>query len=199
MPSVVVLLQEGKVPEISASAAFLIAVSHQAIQRAEKASPQLFISESTTCIVSAVFFIEASVTSILIYKKWITDLHKRYGSNNPGLLPKMVFFVEKFPDEFNDLPWKRLEAYKPKEAMDYLDNKFPGFKPLDNFRNSVCHGDLKGVKLPKFVPISDYEQLSQMRQKAKNIVDRLIEISKLDSLRTFDYWEAYKSIRDENK
>ena len=175
--------------EISASAAFLIAMSSQSIQRAKLESRELFISNSTACIVFAAFFVEASLTAIIINKEWASELYDRY-KNFPGLLSKMVFFMGKYPNDFPDIPLNKKGRYDPENALTTIDSEFPGFRKLHDFRNSVCHGDLMGVKPPKFVPIPNFEKLQEMRQIAKNIVDRLIELSDLESLRTCTYSEA---------
>lgn len=182
-------------PEISESAALLIAMSFHSLQNADQHSQEIFYSSATFCIITAVFFIEESLTTIIWKKGWATELIDKF-SETPSLYQKMKFFWGKFPTRFNPLPRNKNRKKEMEIVLARFDSEFHGFSDLYHFRNAVCHGDLMKTRSSKKVSIPNVDKLLEMRQNAKNIVDKLLETSALTDQRIVNFWEAAKSISE---
>lgn len=181
--------------EISESAALLIAMSYQSFQRAEQERPELFFSNAALCMVTTAFYIEETLISIIGIKGWATKPNNTVAKFR-GLLPMMIFFMNKFPTKFIDPPWTKSEEFNSKEALEFIDGTFPGFSQLLYFRNSICHGDLTGSRSQKPATILNIDKLSELRQNAKQIVNSLLEISEVEGKRTVSYQKASKVIAE---
>jgi hypothetical protein len=156
-------------PEGTPDASILIAISFQALNRVIKDNKETEISDSTVVILFAAFFIESNHNYIVNFlKKEDEMLNFLYGKNRkvkkyPGLQLKLKWFHNEFI--------KTLSSEDKKKITKKLDLEFPSFEKIYKFRNKISHGEVD-------LSLANRKDAEDLRQKAKNIVDKLYEIVK---------------------
>jgi hypothetical protein len=150
------------VPEVSTDAALVIAVSWQALKRAEHGDERTSLCDCAVMIVFAAFFIEATLNHFLDRAGKKEGLTPPPGEHE-GLRSKLAWIYNSFLAE-SPIAEQRILATKLEEA-------FPGFEAIRRFRNGVSHGiiDRSAATL---------ENAKRLRVAAKAIVNRLLEIAR---------------------
>lgn len=159
-------------PEGTSDAAILIATSFQALNRVIQDNPETVVCDSTVVILFSAFFIEANLNYIihaLNQEEEMLDFlygKGRRGDKHPGLQHKLKWFYSKFVDpSFLDKENKVQES----EIIEKLETTFPGLKKIYEFRNKISHGKI-------VLSFANRKDAEEMRQQAKNIVDKLYNI-----------------------
>jgi len=155
----------------------LIATSWQALQRAENNGKKALVFDSSTklsdCIVTIVFasfFLEANLNHILKTLGRYEDMQKSCG-NFPGLYKKLSWFYKEYA--------VKREAKNKDDLTTRIKIEFPDFDRICEFRNDVAHGNLDSIK--PYEELHDLEpffiEVGKLRNRTKEIVDKLFEIS----------------------
>ena len=149
-------------PESTSDASILIATSFQALNRAIQDNKETIVCDATVVILFAAFFIEANLNHIIdtLNKKeeMLDFLYGKKRPRHPGLEAKLRWFFNEF---IETLPSdKKLRAEK-------LEISFVGFSKIHTFRNDVSHGTIN---------LSIAKDAEEIRQQAKNIVNKLYDI-----------------------
>jgi hypothetical protein len=161
-------------PEVTTDASLIIAISWQALKRAESGDEETRICNCTVVIVFAAFFVEATLNH------FIDKAREKEGitpppNENDGLHPKLSWVYNSFLAD-SPITDTRLLATKLEEA-------FPGFGAIRGFRNGVSHGRIDRAA-------ATLENADKLRAAAKAIVNRLLEIAKENGIeieRAVDY------------
>ncbi|MEN6511595.1 MAG: hypothetical protein ABFD00_07155 [Chloroherpetonaceae bacterium] len=149
--------------EVNNNASILIATSFQAIERAKVSSApeNLMIS-----LVFLGFYLEENLDFIIETLNKKNELIKFFNKkNNHGLLDKFGWFYNSY------IASERLQKSNKKFMrclLKNLEERYPGFKKIYEYRNHVSHG-----KINSSVNI---QKVGQLRQTAKAITDDLLEI-----------------------
>lgn len=146
-------------PEVTSHASILIATSFQALDRVIKDNKETEVSDSTIVILFATFFIEANLNHIR------NVMNKKEIISREGLYSKIKKFYNQF---IGPLPEGK---GKFDQVIDKLEYEFNGFKNIYDFRNKISHGEVDLV-------IANRKTAEELRQKAKDIVNKLYEIVK---------------------
>ncbi len=160
-------------PEASKDAAILIATSYQALKRAENGDKA---TETTNCVVVilfASFFIEENLNVIIKEMKKL-DQMKLFlgGKEHSGLLDKMAWYYNSYIASTSAKNRKELFAKDAKgklSIIDKLEDRFPGFKDIYEFRNQTAHGKINNL--------ANIENADKLRKQAKAIVNELFKIA----------------------
>jgi hypothetical protein len=154
-------------PEASNEAAILIATSFQALNRARDSDETTEICESIIIVVFACFFIEANLNYIIDKMNCREEMKKFNPKKDPGLADKIGWFYDRYCDNSSasSVSGLRDESFKNK-----LEQKFPGFASIREFRNDIAHG-----RIPQ--PKPNLQSAETLRQQAKDIVDELFKIA----------------------
>ena len=161
-------------PEISDNAAIFIATSFQAYKRAEIGDSATIICNCTVSLVFAGFYLEENLDMIIRCLKKDDEIRKYFGykeSKPVGMLYKLAWFYNSYvskPSIPKDALLRKSETGKYL-ILSKLNEKFPGFERLYQFRNDIAHG-----KINRFANFKDTHVL---RQQAKDIVSELIKIA----------------------
>jgi hypothetical protein len=166
-------------PEVTPDASLIIAISWQALVRAETRDEQTRISNCTVVIVFAAFFIEATLNHFIEKARGKEDMSEPPGEHD-GLQKKLGWVYNSFlaDEPITDM---RLLAAK-------LEEEFPGFEAIRRFRNGVSHGRIDRSA-------TTLENAKGLRTQAKAIVDRLLHIARDNDLaidRAVDYQRAIR-------
>lgn len=153
-------------PEVSPDATLIIATSWQALSRAETGDERANICNCTVIIVFAAFFIEANLNH------FIEKAAEKDGLTPPpdefsGLQEKLAWVYNSF---VADAPVKDHNQLKIK-----LDDEFPGFQAIKEFRNKISHGIIDR----SFATLS---RAKELRVSAKAIVDHLLCIARENNI-----------------
>ena len=129
---------------------------------------------------------EASLTELIDRLGRTQEMEKFIGFRFPGLQHKLAWFYNEFVARKKAST--RKELYR-NGIVNKIKRKFPGYGQLHQFRNDVAHGvinkDARSLK-----------KTIRLRQKAKDIVDSIFEITRkrgYDILRDTTYWQAIAS------
>jgi hypothetical protein len=177
--------------EVSDDAMFLISISYQALDRIKYTGRAIqLINRTITCdelvtVVFLGFYLEASLTDI-IKKMGETEIMNNFFKPKRylGLKDKFAWFYNehiaatKGEIKVADKEHLFIKDGVGKYIMEKLDNEFPGFKKIYDFRNDIAHGDLgEAIKRIK-TQYNDTNDVNLLRTHAKEIVDNLITISR---------------------
>ncbi len=152
-------------PEGSEDATIMIAISWQALKRAENNCDPIPISDYTVAIVFSAFFIEANLNLLIKKMDKTTQMNSFLGNPNAGLQDKLAWFYNCFVAKSKAV--NRQKMYK-NGIVRKLRRKFPGFGEIYDFRNNVSHGKIN----PKTANLNNAIRL---RNQSKAIVDKLFE------------------------
>jgi len=167
-------------PEVSPDATLIIATSWQALSRAETGDERVRICNCTVIIVFAAFFIEANLNHLIERTDGMQGLTSP-PNEHAGLQRKLAWVLNSF---VSDEP-----VTDPKQLRLRLEEEFPGFQAIREFRNNVSHGIIDRS-------ITTLYTAKQLRIKAKDIVDRLLYIAReneIDIQRGVEYEMAISS------
>jgi hypothetical protein len=159
-------------PEASSDASILIAVSWQALNRAIQHNTETEVCDSTVVILFSAFFIEANLNHIineLGRKQELLDFlysRKHRGEKYPGLQDKLAWFYNSFIE--NSPAVNRHQMYSD-GIKEKLQEKFPGFDLIYEFRNKLSHGEVNKS-------IANRNNAEKLRQQAKDIVNKLFDV-----------------------
>ena len=148
-------------PEVDPDATLIIATSWQALSRAETGDERASICNCTVILVFAAFFLEANLNHVINEIRQadvISDLPGEYA----GLQRKLGWFYNTFMASSPITEKARLETA--------LEEEFPGFLQLRDFRNSLAHGVIDRA-------LANLNEAKRLRLAAKRIVDRLLAIA----------------------
>ncbi len=159
-------------PEVSNDASILIAISYQALNRAINENPDTILCDSVVCILFASFFIEANLNSILNQSDLSEERSLFYRKSYPGLGEKLGCFYYKFIS--NSIVKSNKKDYV-EDYIHVLDDKFPGFKQIYDFRNNLSHGIVDDIA-------NCYTLTNNIRANSKSIVDSLYTILNENSI-----------------
>lgn len=186
-------------PEVNDNAAIFIATSFQALERAKMGDELTMICNCTVALVFAAFYIEENL-DVVIGKLDKTDDMREFleqsPNQNPGLILKLAWFYNHYIAREKANNRKQLLAKdKGRKYLisKKLEQKFPGFNEIHDFRNEIAHGKIKSSKT-----LSDVERL---RQQAKDITEELLKIAKLAGCeipKTTTYWDAVAKFQKSN-
>lgn len=160
-------------PEASKDAAILIATSYQALKRAENGDKSTEITNSIVIVLFAGFFIEENLSVITKKMKKHHEMTLFFGGKkNLGLLQKLAWFYNSFV-KLNPFPNQK-ELFKKDVKGEFLileelEARFPGFREIYEFRNSVAHGEI--------TRIARLKSATRLRTQAKAIVNDLFKIA----------------------
>jgi len=164
-------------PEVTPDASLIIAISWQALTRAQSRNEETRIADCTVVIVFAAFFIEATLNH------FIDKAKERGGAADPpgeyDGLHKKISWVYNFFVADTPIADAALLATK-------LEEQFPGFDAIRRFRNGVSHGRIDRSA-------ASIENAKHLRAAAKVIVNRLLEIARDNNIeieREVDYRRA---------
>jgi hypothetical protein len=159
-------------PEVNKDATFLIAISYQALARAEKGDYNTTISNCTVVIVFAGFYIEANLNQIIEKINGTDELNSLF--RNPGLQNKLAWFYNRFVAHSRSTGLKQLRKEIEEIIKNHiLDDAFPGFTRIYKFRNDIAHGHIDS-------DVANLDNAKVLRIEAKTIVDKLFEIAFLN-------------------
>ena len=148
-------------PEVSSDATLIIATSWQALTRAETGDEKAMICNCTVIIVFAAFYIEANLNQF-IEKASGMDGIPTSPSEHAGLYKKLTWVYNSF---VADEPIVDDEHLRTR-----LEDEFPGFLAIKNFRNNVSHGTIDRS-------VATLSKAKELRISAKAIVNRLLQIA----------------------
>jgi hypothetical protein len=154
-------------PEGSEDATIMIAISWQALKRAESNCDPIPISDCTVAIVFSAFFIEANLNLLIKKMNKTSQMERFLGNPNAGLQDKLAWYYNFFVAK--SMLVDREKMYK-NDIVRKLRRKFPGFGEIYDFRNNVSHGKIN----PKTANLNNAIRL---RNQSKAIVDCLFEIA----------------------
>lgn len=171
--------------EVSPDATLIIATSWQALKRAEGGDERTKICNCTVIIVFAAFFIEANLNH------FIDKVQGTQGISAPpddfaGLQPKMAWVYNSFiaSEPITDQSQLKLK----------LEDEFPGFNVIRDFRNNVSHGIIDRS-------VATLSKAKELRFAAKAIVNRLLNIAEehnIEIQRGVEYEVAISTIEASN-
>lgn len=168
--------------EISKDASILIAISWQALKRAEMGNQLTKFSDCTVALVFIGFFIEANLNQIIEALGKEQEMNNFLRKKHPGIQDKMAWFYNSYIAQTKLTSRKGIE-----ELYEILPIEFPGFDELYNFRNDISHGKIDPS-------IANLEDAKRLRVLAKKIVDKLINIAEQATGQTISrdttYYEA---------
>jgi methionine synthase II (cobalamin-independent) len=121
-------------------------------------------------IVFACFYIEASLNHI-IKELGVTEEMENFFRNRPGLQNKLAWFYNRYLAKVKATNQKELNIIYP-----YLEERFPRFSKLKDFRNEIAHGVIDKS-------ITNIEDAEDLRHKAKKIVEDLQDIALLNGVK----------------
>ena len=177
--------------EVSDDAMILISISYQALNRIKYTGRAIqLINRTITCdelviVVFLGFYLEASLTEIINKMGETKMMNKFFRSKRYlGLKDKFAWFYnEHIATSKGEVKVANKEHLfinddSGKNIMGKLDDEFPGFKKISDFRNDIAHGDLsEAIKRIK-TEYNDTNDVNLLRTQAKEIVDALITISR---------------------
>jgi hypothetical protein len=179
-------------PESTSDASILIAISHQAHERAKAGDKLTLLCDCTVMIVFAGFFIEANLNHIIAVmdkEQEILDFWGYRKGKKLGIQDKLAWFYNCFGDRpkinLSDVSGSDKEKLK-KELYQRLREKFPSFHEIYAFRNDISHGRID----PSAANLSNAEAL---RRQAKSIVNELFKMAEQADYRiprTRNYYDA---------
>ena len=179
-------------PESTSDASILIAISHQAHNRAKSGNELTLLCDCTVMIVFAGFFIEANLNHIIAVMDKEPEILKFWGYSEGkklGIQDKLAWFYNSFGGgakiNLSGVPSSEKKDLK-KQLYARLRDKFPGFQEIYDFRNDISHGKID----PSAANLSNAETL---RKQAKSIVDELFNLAEQAGYsisRTKTYYEA---------
>jgi hypothetical protein len=149
-------------PEVTSDASSIIAVSWQALARAQLGNERTQVCDCTVVVVFAAFFIESTLNHFIEVAGRKKDISPAPGEHD-GLHRKLAWVYDNFmahpPNTNQTLPSAALE------------DAFPGFEAIRKFRNDVSHGiiDRSVATLPNAL---------RLRSAAKAIVNRLLDVAR---------------------
>ncbi|MBI3152818.1 MAG: hypothetical protein HYZ21_11835 [Chloroflexi bacterium] len=171
--------------EVTQDATLIIATSWQALRRAESGDERTEICNCTVIIVFAAFFIEANLNH-LIDKARAKPGVTHAPNDHDGLQPKLAWVYNTFVAG---------EAVtNPDQLKVRLEEEFPGFQAIREFRNNVSHGIVDRT-------MAKLAAAKELRIAAKAIVDRLVTIAKDNGIeleRGIEYEMAISSTESGN-
>lgn len=173
-------------PEATNDASILIAISHQAHDRAIAGNELTIISDCTLMIVFAGFFIEANLNQIIKVMNKEPEMLNFLGTLYPGIREKLVWFYNFCAVQQKLDPNKKASKKDKNDLYDELAVKLPGLEEIYKFRNKVSHGNIDSST----ANLVDAERL---RVQAKSIVDELVAIAEQAGYvipRTTTYYDA---------
>jgi hypothetical protein len=163
-------------PESTNDASILIAISHQAHNRAKLGNKFTLLCDCTVMIVFAGFFIEANLNRIIDVMGKEQELLDFWGYKRDkklGIQDKLAWFYNSFAScskiNLNNTSRVERKGLK-KELYERLRAKFSGFDEIYDFRNDISHGKI----VSSIANLNDAERL---RTQAKNIVDELYNLA----------------------
>jgi len=169
------------VPEGSADAAILIAISWQALNRVIRGNSKTLLADCTVLILFAGFFVEANLNYIIEEMGMTERMRKFLHKDYPGLQDKLGWYYNEFV--------ARSRATNKKQMYDNgikrkLRTKFPGLAKILRFRNDISHGKINESA-------RSVSEARRLRAQAKTIVDILFDIAdnagfKIDRDITYD-------------
>jgi hypothetical protein len=149
-------------PEVTPDATLIIATSWQALGRAETGDQRATICNCAVIIVFAAFYIEANLNHFIEKAASIEGLPPA-PDEYAGLQKKLGWLYNSFIAKEPIAEVHELESK--------LEEEFPGFQAIRNFRNRVSHGYIDRST-------ATLEVARQLRKAAKAIVKRIIEVGR---------------------
>jgi len=153
-------------PETSVDATILIATSWQALKRAEYGNDTTMICDCTVVIVFAAFFIEANLNKIIEEMNKTKEMLDFFDHRPIGLQNKLAWFYNRFVEQSKATKREQLRS----KIFPMLNERFPGFSRINNFRNDIAHGKIDRT-------CANLREAENLRNNAKKIVNNLFEIA----------------------
>lgn len=171
--------------EVSPDATLIIATSWQALKRVEGGDERTSICNCTVIIIFAAFFIEANLNHFIDKARRMQSISSP-PDDLAGLQPKMEWVYKSF---ITPSPTTEQSQLKHK-----LEDEFPGFNAIREFRNKVSHGIIdRSVATPS--------KAKELRIAAKAIVDHILCIAIVNNIeiqRGVEYEVAISTIEANN-
>jgi hypothetical protein len=176
--------------EVSDDAMFLISISYQALQRIEYTGRAIQLTDRTipcdelVTVVFLGFYLEASLTEIIKKMGRTADISNFFSTpkNKPkeiplGLRKKLAWFYNEYME--GSKASNGHDLFRASNEIDVkLEEMFPGFTKINDFRNDIAHGNLeKAIERIK-AEYRDTEDVVLLRNQAKEIVDTLIKFAR---------------------
>jgi hypothetical protein len=180
-------------PESTGDAAILIAISHQAHDRAKVGDKFTILCDCTVMVVFAGFFIEANFNHLIDVMGKEQEMLSFWGRKkvrDVGLQNKLAWFYNSYVAErkisLKNVPKEEKEKLK-NDLYENLYAKFPGFHEIYNFRNNISHGNIDKS-------IANLVSAERLRKQTKDIVDELFNLAEQATgqpiPRTTNYYDA---------
>lgn len=160
-------------PESTNDAAILIAISHQAHERAKAGDKFTTLCDCTVMIVFAGFFIEANLNHLIDVMGKEQEMRSFWGSKNIGLQDKIAWFYNSYvaPQEISLKKLSKGERDRLRKGLyEGLRVEFAGFQEIYGFRNNISHGTVDKAT-------ADLVIAERLRIQAKSIVDKLFSVA----------------------
>lgn len=149
-------------------AAFLIAVSYQALIRAIENNPGTPAADCTVLILFAGYYVEATLNHIFSsLEKDIKAFAYNKISKASGMNDKLMLFYNEFIEDNKATNWKEL---RDRKLDTKLNEMFPSYSELRAFRNDISHGKINGMA-------NSLDKALELRQQAKDLTGRFYAIT----------------------
>jgi hypothetical protein len=183
-------------PELTNETMLLITTSFQALERLDFNDKDTFLCNSLVTVVFLGFYVEASLDFAIQKIGNIEEIKIFLGNQNPGLFGKLAWFYyfyfavgvkghenEQYQEykkkDENGNPIKKGDKITRTIVNKKLEDEFPGFNKIVDFRNDISHGGNVSRAVERIMDFKTREEVDFLRTQAKCITDKLEGIIKV--------------------